>query len=272
MQTHTRGTSRPPSLTFGAASRMVATVAVLLWHSVVAFAQEIDPQVGRMLERALADAEIFRKQLPTLQYEAKMRVQEWDGRGRLRGTAKAHAIVRPRDARPIVFLSREVQGKVRFPQEKKGSADEEEEDFTLQEFARENRIAERFEFDVIGSELVAGQQARRVAFRPKPNQPAKKTAGRFLNAITGTAWVTEETNKLVKFEMKLMRPFQLFWIFAVLKELSIQYELIEPKEILGEAKLKVLFALDTPIYSIRQLHDVEVDHFRRRETLSGVSN
>ncbi|MEJ7703247.1 MAG: hypothetical protein WKF47_06150 [Geodermatophilaceae bacterium] len=57
----------------------------------------------------------------------------------------------------------------------------------------------------------------------------------------------------------------------MLKDLSIQYELISRGEILGHAKLKVLFALTTPVYSIRQLHDVDIDHFRRRDTprLSG---
>lgn len=252
------------------ASEVTATLGIILLFALapLACADTIDPEVGRMLERALEDAEKFRRQIPALQYEAKMRVQEWDGSGRLRGTAKAHAIMRPGDARPVQFLSREVQGKVRFPEENKREEEAEEEDVTLQEFAREHRIAERFNFTVLGSEEVAGQRARRIAFAPKPKQPAKKTAGRFLNAITGTAWVSEETNKLVKFEMKLTRPFQLFWILAVLKEFSLQYELVEQKEILGRAKLKVLFALTTPVYSIRQLHDLELDNFQRRETLA----
>ena len=67
--------------------------------------------------------------------------------------------------------------------------------------------------------------------------------------------------------MHLVQPFQLFWILAVLKECSVQYELIEPGEILGHAKLKIVFSVSTPIYSIRQEHDVDLDHFHRRETL-----
>lgn len=230
-------------------------------------AQTADPEVGRMLERALQDAENFRKQLPTLQYEAKMRVQEWDGRGRRRGTARATAIMRPGDVRPVTFLSREVEGKVRLPDDKEDTKEGKEKDVTLQEFAQEHRIAERFTFDVIGTEEVAGKRARRVSFQPKPNQPEKNTADRFLDSITGTAWVTEEPEKLVRFEMRLTHPFQLFWIFAALKDLSIEYELIAPGNILGRARLKVLFALSTPIYSIRQLHEVEMDNFRRRENV-----
>jgi hypothetical protein len=34
--------------------------------------------------------------------------------------------------------------------------------------------------------------------------------------------------------------------------------------------MKVLFALTTPVYSIRQLHDVELDNFRRRDTLAAA--
>src|SRR3712207_3737371 len=66
----------------------------VLAFCVSAHAAPPDPEVARMLERALANAENFRKQLQTSEYDAKIRVQEWDGRGRLRGTVKAHAIVR----------------------------------------------------------------------------------------------------------------------------------------------------------------------------------
>lgn len=221
-----------------------------------------------MLERAVANAETFRKELQTAQYEATMRVQEWDGRGRWRGTAKARAIMRPGDVRPITFLSREVEGKVRLPDDKKEAKEDDEKEVTLQEFAREHRIAERFEFTATGTEEVAGRSARRIAFSPRPNQPEKNTADRFLDTINGTVWVSEDEGKLVKFDLTLRKPFQLFWIFAVLKDLSIQYELIAPGEILGLAKLKVRYALTTPISSIRQLHEVEMDHFRRREAPS----
>ena len=223
-----------------------------------------------MLEQALRQAETFRKQLPHVQYEAKMRVQEWDGRGRLRGTARAHAIMRPGDTRPVQFLTREIEGKVRLPSDKEEKAEEDEKERTLQEFARDHYIPERFEFADNGTEQIRGQAARRVTFKPKPKQPRKNTADRFLDTITGTAWISEADSKLVKFEMRLLRPFQLLWIFAALNELSIEYELIAPGEVLGHAKLKVLFALTTPVYSIRQLHEVDLDNFRRRDALASA--
>ncbi len=225
-------------------------------------AEPLDPEVGRLLERTVEEAENFRKQLQTVEYEAKMRVREWDGRGRLRGTAKAHAVVRPGTAQPLTFITREVQGKVRLPAGNK-EPETKEKDVTLQEFAREHRIAERFEFDAGGWEQIAGQRARRISFKPKPDQPEKTTADRFLDTITGSAWVSDEA-KLVKFELRLMRPFQLFWIFAVLQDLTVQYELITPGQILGQARVKVLFFLKTPVYSIRQQHDVDLNNFRPR--------
>jgi hypothetical protein len=230
-------------------------------------AEELTPQVGELMERALQDAENFRLQVRQSEYEAKMVVQEWDGRGRLRGTAKATAIVRPGDPHPMTFVSREVQGKVRLPSEKDNREDEKDENSSLLEFAREHRIAERFDFAVEGKEQVAGDSAVRVRFTPTKRLPEKNRADRFLDAISGTAWVSEARNRLVKFEMRLAQPFQLFWIVAVLKECSIQYELLEPGEILGRAKLKIVFAVTTPVYSIRQQHDVELDHFRRRDSV-----
>lgn len=229
--------------------------------------EPIDPEIARIMERALQDAENFRLQVRKSEYEAKMFVQEWDGRGRLRGTAKATAIMRPGDPHPMTFVSREVHGKVRLPSEKDRSKDDEDDKSTLQDFAREHKIAERFEFTVAGKEEIGGNTALRIQFTPRKNQPEKNMADRFLDTITGTAWVSEGSNRLVKFEMRLVQPFQLFWILAVLKECSIQYELIEPGEILGHARLKVVYAVTTPVYSIRQQHDVDLDHFRPRHAL-----
>lgn len=242
-------------------------ISLALAISPSAYSDNLSPEIARMMEGALQDAENFRQQVRKSEYEAKMFVQEWDGRGRLRGTAKATAIMRPGHKRPMTFVSREVQGKVRLPSEKDQSQDEEDDKTTLQDFAREHKIPERFDFVMEGKERVAGESATRIRFTPTKIPLAKNTADRFLDTITGTAWVTENKNRLVKFEMRLVKPFQLFWILAVLKECTIEYELLEPGPILGHAKLKVTYALTTPIYSIRQQHDIDLDNFRPRNTL-----
>ena len=219
------------------------------------------------MERALHDAENFRQELRKSEYDAKMFVQEWDGRGRLRGTAKATAIMRPGDAHPMTFVSREVHGKVRLPSEKDRAQEDDKDKSTLLDFAREHKISERFDFKMEGTQQIGGETAVQVRFTPTKRQPENNRADRFLDTICGTAWVNEARNRLVKFEMRLVQPFQPFWILAVLKECSIQYELLEPGEILGHAKLKIVYSVSTPIYSIRQEHDVELDHFHHRENL-----
>ena len=224
-----------------------------------------------MLERALADAEELRKQLPKLEYDAKMRVQEWDSRGRLRGTAKAVAIMRPGDPKPMTFISREMEGKVRLPEADGSKDDDDDEKTTLQEFSAKHQMPERFDFQIVGTDNVAGQPAKRVTFKPKADPPKKRnTADRFLGLVEGTAWVSEADSKLVKFDMRLQQPFKLLWIIAVLRELSINYELVERGDIVGKAKLKVLFSLRTPVYSIRQLHDVEMSNFRPRNSVAAA--
>jgi hypothetical protein len=239
-------------------------LSVFLAAARVADCEPPSPEIVRIMEGALQDAENFRQQVRKSEYEAKMVVQEWDGRGRLRGTAKATAIMRPGHKRPMTFVSREVQGKVRLPSEKDQSQDDDDDKTTLQDFARDHKIPERFNFVMEGKEQVAGESAARIRFTPSKIPPAKNTADRFLDTITGTAWVAESKNRLVKFEMRLVKPFQLFWILAVLKECTIQYELLEPGPILGHAKLRVIYSLNTPIYSIRQQHDVDLDKFRPR--------
>jgi len=245
--------------------RVVA--GAMLWLAMSAAAQNnLDPEVARIMERALQDAENFRVQLQTSEYEAKMFVQEWDGRGRLRGTAKATAIMRPGDPQPMTFVSREINGKVRLPGAGRRDKKDDDDKSTLLDFAREHKISERYDFNLEGKEVVAGETAVRIRFTPTNREARKNRADRFLDTISGTAWVSEAKNRLVKFEMRLVHPFELFWILAVLKECTIEYELLKPGEILGRAKLKIVFAVTTPIYSIRQQHDVELDHFRPRPT------
>jgi hypothetical protein len=243
-------------------------VAGFVWASApFALAETLSPEIAQVMEGALQDAENFRLEVRKSQYEAKMIVREWDGRGRLRGTAKATAIMRPGDPHPMTFVSREVQGKVRLPSENDRDKDDDNDKSTLLDFAREHRMSERYDFAVEGRETVAGESALRIRFTPTKRQPQKNRADRFLDTITGTAWVSEGRNRLVKFDMRLVEPFHLFWILAVLKECSIQYELLEPGEILGRARLKIVFAVHTPVYSLRQQHDVELDKFRRRDPM-----
>ena len=245
----------------------IVSCAFLSLATVVSAQNNLDPQVAALMERALQDAENFRLQVRQSEYETKMFVQEWDGRGRVRGTAKATAIVRPGAPHPMTFVSREVHGKVRLPSEKDQANDDDNDKSTLLDFARDHKISERFDFAVEGKEQVAGDSAVRIRFTPTKRVAEKNRADRFLDTTTGTAWVSEARNRLVKFEMRLVQPFQLFWILAVLKECSIEYELLEPGEILGHAKLKVVFAVTTPIYSIKQQHDVDLDHFHRRDPM-----
>jgi hypothetical protein len=230
----------------------------------IGYTQNLSPEIARMMERTLQDAENFRQELRKSEYEAKMVVHEWDGGGRLRGTAKATAIMRPGDNHPMTFVSREMEGKVRLPSENDRDKKDDDDKSTLLDFSREHKVSERYDFAVEGREEIGGETAVRIRFTPTKRQPEKNRADRFLDTITGTAWVSEAKNRLIKFEMHLVQPFQLFWVLAVLKECSIQYELIEPGDILGHAKLKIVFSVTTPVYSIRQQHDVDLDHFHRR--------
>jgi hypothetical protein len=248
-------------------SGFAVLAAALSFAAPIQGQQALDPQIAQVMERALQDAENFRLQLRQSQYEAKMVVQEWDGRGRLRGTANATAIIRPGDRHPMTFVSREVQGKVRLPSEKDQAKDDDDDKSTLIDFARKHRISERFDFAMDGREQVAGESAIKIRFTPGKRIPEKDRADRFLETITGTAWVSEGRNRLVKLEMRLMQPFQLFWVLAVLNECTIKYELIEPGEILGHAKLRIVYSVATPIYGLKQQHDVDLDHFRRRDSM-----
>ncbi len=227
-------------------------------------AQEPLPDPAQLLQQALAAGEAFRKQLPGLEYDAAVRVDEFDQSGALRGTGKATMLVRPGADPEVTYLSREKQGQVRLPDDKPSQHEEDKEETTVPEFAAKHQVAERYKFTVEGRDSIAGEPSYRVAFSPKPDQPAKNSVDRFLEAVAGHAWVTEKESRLVKFEMRLQHPHELFWLLAVLKEFSFRYELLEPGEILGRAQIRFRFYLSTPIWSLRQEHVLVLDHFRPR--------
>jgi hypothetical protein len=105
-------------------------------------------------------------------------------------SARDHAA--RRYAAGAISFSREMEGKVRLPSDSEDRDDDaDEKKVTLQQFAREHHIPERYEIAAAGAESVAGKPARRITFKPRPNQPRKNTADRFLDTITGAAWISE---------------------------------------------------------------------------------
>ncbi|HEY2138474.1 MAG TPA: hypothetical protein VGH00_00235, partial [Chthoniobacterales bacterium] len=68
--------------------RWAGSVGAFIFCALVAaprqdYAENLSPEIARMMEAALQDAENFRQELRKSQYEAKMVVHEWDGSGRL---------------------------------------------------------------------------------------------------------------------------------------------------------------------------------------------
>lgn len=151
-----------------------AIAAALSFAASSALGAELDARTEQMIERALQQVQEFRDRAPALQYDAKVHVTEWNGKGEVRGTADARMTVRPGDAHQITYLSREVHGRVKLPEANNDSKQDESDKTTIEDFARQHRINERFDFNVAPEpEEIAAGAARKIDFTPRARQPEK---------------------------------------------------------------------------------------------------
>ena len=83
-------------------------------------------------------------------------------------------------------------------------------------------IVERFNFNLVGEQILNGRPSYQIAFAPKqPPLPAHHTMDRVLNRLSGTVWVDAEEFEIAKAEFSLGSEVQfLAGVIGCLKKLS----------------------------------------------------
>jgi len=80
-------------------------------------------------------------------------------------------------------------------------------DLKLKSFPITNIIA-RFDFTLIGEEVVDGRQAYIIEFVPRKNIPVRQLMDPFINRATGTIWVDQEDYAVSKAKFHLISPLK----------------------------------------------------------------
>jgi len=273
--------------------RCLAAFALLFVFRLTAFGQEKEPTALQIFDRALAAFDGQRAALRDSQYHQTLITYQLDGSGKTTARGVWKSIVRPGDPRPLEYTGERMEGQLSFfksesassssssssssatPAPKTKSRDEPEEknqSESAAEAIRKYNLRDRYNWKRLPDETLSGENAYVIAFEPKPHQNVRSREERFFSLLAGKLWVSPDDFIILKMEVALQSPCQLFWIIAQVTTFQFTY-VLEPSRgprlfRLSRATAKTVVSF--PFYAVRQKHWLTIDKYEPR-TPRGVA-
>jgi hypothetical protein len=246
-------------------------------------AEEKELTALEIFDRTLAAFDNQRAALREWQYYQTLTTHQFDGSGNVTARGVWQSIVRPGDPRPLEYIAERMEGKLSFfksessspsspsasPAPKAKPRDEVEEKNQAEsavEAVRKYNLRERYNWKRLPDENVGGESACVIAFEPKPRQNTRSREERFFGLLAGKIWVSRSDFIVLKMDVALQSPCQLFWILARVTTFQFTY-ILEPSRgprlfrlSRGTAKTVVSF----PFYAVRQKHWLTIDKYEPR--------
>jgi hypothetical protein len=272
--------------------RSFVSFALLLVFRLTAIGQEKDPTALQIFDRALAAFDAQRAALRDSQYHQTLITHQQDSSGKTVARGVWKSIVRPGDPRPLEYTGERMEGQLSFfksessssssapsssasPAPKAKTRDEPEEknqSESAAEAIRKYTLRDRYNWKRLPDETISGENAYVIAFEPKPRQNVRSREERFFSLLAGKLWVSPDDFIILKMEVALQSPCQLFWILAQVTTFQFTY-VLEPSRgprlfRLSRATAKTVVSF--PFYAIRQKHWLTIDKYEPR-TARGVA-
>ena len=262
---------------------LAALVSLLLFPwSVIAQEKELNPL--EVFDRALAAFDNQRVALRDYQYYQTLTTHQFDSSGSVTARGTWQSIVRPGDPRPLEYVGERIDGKLSFFKSESSSAsassasspsskskapektEEKNQSETAVEAVHKYNLRDRYNWKRLPDETVTGESAYVISFQPKPNQVARSREERFFSLLAGKLWIAKNDFIILKMDVALQSPCQLFWIFAQVTTFKFTY-ILEPSRgprlfRLSKATAKTLVSF--PFYNIRQKHWLTIDKYEPR--------
>jgi hypothetical protein len=260
------------------------SIFILLLAGRLTFAaEEKELTALEIFDRTLASFDNQRTALREWQYYQTLTTHQFDGSGNVIARGVWQSIVRPGDPRPLEYIAERMEGKLSFfksessssssasatPAPKAKPRDEVEEKNQAEsavEAVRKYNLRERYNWKRLPDENVGGEGAHVIAFEPKPRQNTRSREERFFGLLAGKIWVSRSDFAVLKMDVALQSPCQLFWILARVTTFQFTY-VLEPSRgprlfrlSRGTAKTVVSF----PFYAVRQKHWLTIDKYEPR--------
>jgi len=265
-------------------------VFILLMTGRLTFAaEEKELTALEIFDRTLAAFDNQRTALREWQYYQTLTTHQFDGSGAVTARGVWQSIVRPGDSRPLEYIAERMEGKLSFfksesaptpnpapssstsatpaPKAKpRDEVDEKNQAESAVEAVRKYNLRERYNWKRLPDENVGGEGAYVIAFEPKPRQNTRSREERFFGLLAGKIWVSRSDFIVLKMDVALQSPCQLFWILARVTTFQFTY-VLEPSRgprlfrlSRGTAKTVVSF----PFYAVRQKHWLTIDKYEPR--------
>jgi len=260
-----------------------ALISLLLFPwPIIAQEKELNPL--EVFDRTLAAFDNQRVALRDCQYYQTLTTHQFDSSGSVTARGTWQSIVRPGDPRPLEYVGERIDGKLSFFKSESSSApassasspsskpkapektEEKNQSETAVEAVHKYNLRDRYNWKRLPDETVTGESACVISFQPKPNQVARSREERFFSLLAGKLWIAKNDFIILKMDVALQSPCQLFWIFAQVTTFKFTY-ILEPSRgprlfRLSKATARTLVSF--PFYNIRQKHWLTIDKYEPR--------
>jgi hypothetical protein len=262
--------------------RYLAVCLLALFSRLTFAVEEKEPGPLEIFDRTLAAFDNQRVALRDWQYYQTLTTHQFDGSGAVTARGTWQSIVRPGDPRPLEYVAERMEGKLSFfksesasssatssPSPKSKARDETEEKNQSEsavEAVRKYNLRERYNWKRLPDETVTGENAYVISFEPKPRQNVRSREERFFSLLAGKLWVSRNDFVVLKMEVALQSPCQLFWILARVTTFQFTYTL-EPSRgprLFRLSKATAKTVVSFPFYAVRQKHWLTIDKYEPR--------
>jgi hypothetical protein len=244
-------------------------------------AEEKELTALEIFDRTLTAFDNQRVALRDWQYYQTLTTHQFDGSGAVTARGTWQSIVRPGDSRPLEYVAERMEGKLSFfksetpsassssPSAKTKPADKTEEKNQSEsavEAVRKYNLRDRYNWKRLPDETVTGEAAYVIAFEPKPRQVTRSREERFFGLLAGKLWVSRGDFIVLKMEVALQSPCQLFWILARVTTFQFTYflEASRGSRLFRLSKATAKTVVSFPFYAVRQKHWLTIDKYEPR--------
>jgi hypothetical protein len=261
-------------------------VVCLVWLTcrLTLAAEEKELTPLEIFDRTLAAFDNQRMALRDWQYYQTLTTHQFDGSGAVTARGTWQSIVRPGDPRPLEYVAERMEGKLSFfksesasssstssssPSSKSKAKDQTEEKNQSEsavEAVRKYNLRDRYNWKRLPDANVTGESAYVISFEPKPNQNARSREERFFGLLAGKLWVSRNDFIILKMEVALQSPCQLFWVLARVTTFQFTY-VLEPSRgprLFRLSKATAKTVVSFPFYAVRQKHWLTIDKYEPR--------
>ncbi|MBA2744275.1 MAG: hypothetical protein H0U43_08230 [Chthoniobacterales bacterium] len=277
------------SLLWPPARRSILALLALAASALPAVAQESRLRAIDIFDAALAKFEADRAALRQWQYHQTLTTHQFNSRGQVVAKGTWKSIVRPGDPSPLEYTAKSMEGQLSFfkaeeqespsagqPSQRspQSAASEKNQAESAVEAVRKYNLRDRYLWERLPDESVAGESAYVLSFSPKPKQNTNSREERFFGLLAGRLWISRADSTVLKAEAALQSPSQLFWILARVTTFEVRYQLKSVStgpRFLRPSKATAKTVVSFPFSSVRQQHWLTAGSFEPRSPRGSAS-